>query len=403
MARRAPTTSAPGCSPSELDGLARPPPGRRRQAAPARHHRGAGRAARPHEPPPRRWSGCATWCTIGARRGRRRVALEDRPGHAHRRLRAVAARVVDAAPARHRGARPRRPRPRAGGDGLGDPARGRACRTCPPGAASRPSRASATSCTSSSPAASPISCWTSSTAAATTREARDGSVPDSSRHRPAPTAGPSWRCTAARGRRPPAAAPARPGRAHPRPRSPAPRPGPGRCYGLDFTGHGASTRPGRRRVHRRGPDGRRRRRARPPRARPPSWAEASAPTSALLIAGARPTVVRGAILADGPGLVGGASVPGRPTWVRSGRRGHAARPVRPGRAVPRRPSAGLRGGVRPPGDAVVPDRHADHGLHRGAPRVARRRRGRTRRRRATVEQALASLDPSPTTTRRGPT
>ena len=37
---------------------------------------------------------------------------------------------------------------------------------------------------------------------------------------------------------------------------------------------------------------------------------------ALLIAGARPDLVRGAILADGPGLAGGGPVPGSPTVLR---------------------------------------------------------------------------------------
>lgn len=37
---------------------------------------------------------------------------------------------------------------------------------------------------------------------------------------------------------------------------------------------------------------------------------------ALLIAGARPTVVRGAVLADGPGLAGGGATPGSPSALR---------------------------------------------------------------------------------------
>ena len=37
---------------------------------------------------------------------------------------------------------------------------------------------------------------------------------------------------------------------------------------------------------------------------------------ALLIAGARPDLVRGAVLADGPGLAGGGSEPGSGTWFR---------------------------------------------------------------------------------------
>ena len=57
---------------------------------------------------------------------------------------------------------------------------------------------------------------------------------------------------------------------------------------------------------------------------------------ALMLAGARPTVVRGAVLCDGPGLWGGAS-PGRPRRacivLEAGRT--SARPVRAVRAVPR--------------------------------------------------------------------
>ncbi len=58
--------------------------------------------------------------------GSRRVALEDRPHPALRRLRSVAARVVDDAAARHRGAGPRHARHRDRSHGLGDPARRRA-------------------------------------------------------------------------------------------------------------------------------------------------------------------------------------------------------------------------------------------------------------------------------------
>ncbi len=87
---------------------------------------------------------------------------------------------------------------------------------------------------------------------------------------------------------------------------------PGPVWGLDFVGHGASTVPpgggytaeilmadadaalwelGEVTVHGRG----------------------LGAYVALLLAGARPTVVRGAVLADGPGLAGGGASPGSPS------------------------------------------------------------------------------------------
>ena len=69
---------------------------------------------------------------------------------------------------------------------------------------------------------------------------------------------------------------------------------------------------------------------------------------ALLIAGARPQLVRGAVLCDGPGLFGGGVGPTSATVLTVDRRGRPhAGPVGPGRAVPRRPPARLRHVVRP--------------------------------------------------------
>ena len=74
----------------------------------------------------------------------------------------------------------------------------------------------------------------------------------------------------------------------------------------------------------------------------------------LLIAGARPSMVRGADPLRRPGLAGGGTGPASTMLVGVGRRsGGAARSVRARRAVPRRPPAGLRGHVRPPGLELV--------------------------------------------------
>ena len=77
---------------------------------------------------------------------------------------------------------------------------------------------------------------------------------------------------------------------------------------LDFTGHGAVDDPGRRRLHVRDPAGRRRHR--PRRAREATvFGRGLGAFVALMLAGSRPADVVGAVLADGPGLAGGADVP----------------------------------------------------------------------------------------------
>ena len=102
---------------------------------------------------------------------------------------------------------------------------------------------------------------------------------------------------------------------------------------------------------------------------------------ALLIAGARPALVRGAVLDDGPGLAGGGPCPARRSSS-SGRRAPAAaspdewalvelaRDVRPAR---------LRHGLRPPGHAAVRPGVADRGVRPVAHTVARCGRRRARR------------------------
>ncbi|CAA9235006.1 MAG: hypothetical protein AVDCRST_MAG20-1449, partial [uncultured Acidimicrobiales bacterium] len=111
--------------PGERPGrLARPPPERGRGDPQARHPRRAGGAAGQDEPAP-----ADRLAPLPRHRrrqeGRRRVALEDRPEHAHGRLRALAARVVAAADAGARHALPRRARTRDRADGVGHRPRGR--------------------------------------------------------------------------------------------------------------------------------------------------------------------------------------------------------------------------------------------------------------------------------------
>ena len=78
---------------------------------------------------------------------------------------------------------------------------------------------------------------------------------------------------------------------------------------------------------------------------------------ALLITGARPSLVRGVIIADGPGLAGGRGPSGQPAPRRAQQRcragPHHARSVRPARAVDRCAAAGLCRQLRPLGRAVV--------------------------------------------------
>ena len=107
-------------------------------------------AAGEDEPAP--VAGVAALPGVGRRPpGRRRLALEDRPDDALRRLRPVAAGVDDAQPARAADAVPRHPRQAARGDGLGHGTRSRCSRTCRRTGAARSSTTSATSSTSSSP------------------------------------------------------------------------------------------------------------------------------------------------------------------------------------------------------------------------------------------------------------
>ena len=127
-------------------------------AAPAGHDRRAGRAAPAHEPAAR--PGLAALPRHRRRPGgRRRLALEDRPHDALRRLRPVAAGVVDDAAARHRRPGAGRARHRARPDGVGHAASRTCCRTCRRAVGSRCSTTSATSSTSSSRGRSPTSCW----------------------------------------------------------------------------------------------------------------------------------------------------------------------------------------------------------------------------------------------------
>ncbi len=120
----------PGCrrTRAHQDGLrrdrwvARPPAIDRDRTAQTRHDRGAGQAARSHEPSARRRLAQAP-CDDGWLRVGRRLALEDRPVDAVRRVRAVAAGVDTDAPPRAADAVPRDPRPGDGGDGLGYSAR----------------------------------------------------------------------------------------------------------------------------------------------------------------------------------------------------------------------------------------------------------------------------------------
>jgi pimeloyl-ACP methyl ester carboxylesterase len=97
---------------------------------------------------------------------------------------------------------------------------------------------------------------------------------------------------------------------------------------------------------------------------------------ALLLAGARPAEVRGAILRDGLGLAGGGHA--HDPVPEPGRRWHP-RPVRPRRAVARRTAARLRDRLPAPGERALRPRPARERLLRRAPRLARRRRQGARR------------------------
>ncbi len=85
---------------------------------------------------------------------------------------------------------------------------------------------------------------------------------------------------------------------------------------------------------------------------------------ALLLAGARPTQVHGAILADGPGLAGGPTGPTSQSFFSLADRWLDPRPVRPRRTRPRPATARLRRVVRATGAGRLAARRAD----RRAPR-----------------------------------
>ena len=147
------------------------------------------------------------------------------------------------------------------------------------------------------------------------------------------------------------AGPAPPGRrADPRPGrcccctawASAPRRGPGHGRRVARAGAGprlhrprALDRARRRRVHLRDPDGRRRRRAGRGRRRHASSAAAWGPTSACSSPRPARKLVRGVVLADGPGLVGGGVHPGlADAALPAGRTARVARSLRPARSCP---------------------------------------------------------------------
>src|SRR5439155_14846169 len=99
--------------------LARPPPHDGRRPAQAGHARRAGPPPGPHEPAPVPRV-AAVPRHGGGPEGRRRVALEDRRGPPHGRVRAVPQPVGPGSPARARPTPPRHPRTPARADGLGD-------------------------------------------------------------------------------------------------------------------------------------------------------------------------------------------------------------------------------------------------------------------------------------------
>ena len=303
--------------------------------------------------------------------GRRRLAVEDRPDDALRRLRPVAPGVDAAAPARAVDAVPRRPRPRSPRRWAGAPSPSGCCRTCRRAGGceilddvghfvhieqpdlvaddgARPRRAApheraSTMLTHNRVDARPAP------PARRRRAGRCCCCTGSARRRP--TTVPPWLDGVARaGRRP---------RLH-RPRR------------VDD--------PARRRLHGRDPARRRRHRPRRSSARPRSSAAGSAPTSPCMLAGARPADVVGAVLADGPGLAGGATFPTSQSFFALPPAERPARPVRARRAEPRPAPARLRRGVRPPGARRLAARRADHRGRRVPPAVAGGRRRRARRR-----------------------
>src|SRR5690606_27342787 len=282
----------------------RPPPPRRHPPAQAGHDRRAGRAAQPHEPAAR--PGLARVPRHDRRPARpRRVAVAHRPGHADGRLRALAPRVGADAPARPRHAGARRPRPRPRAHGLGHPGGGR--RAAPaagragrgprrrgplrPHRAAPPHRRPDPRAPGARPVSAPVTRLQHGRVTLALHHLSDGE-------------GRPLLLLHGLGERTPDAVPERL----------AGWPGP--VVGLDLTGHGASDVP----------------------AGGGYYCEALmgdvdaalahlGPCTvrgrglgayvALLIAGARPTLVRGAVLADGPGLAGGGPNPPAPAVVTS--------------------------------------------------------------------------------------
>ena len=375
--------------------LARPPPRGRRQGAPARHHRRAGRAARPHEPPPRP-----------------RVAALPR---ADRRLRAAptAGAGRSTPPCAWAGSA------RGAPSGRWPACRRSACPCCACSASRSRSWAGAPSPRTSSPNLPAGARFVpldgvghfvhiekparrgrprpGVLVVSTDRPDRPRASPTCSvRARPAPAArrrrvARSCSCTASASARPTTCPGVRRRR------------GPGRCCALDFTGHGAIE---------------------PVPAGGGYTAEilmADVDAAlahlgactvvgrglgayvALLIAGARPELVRGAVLADGPGLAGGGPSPHSPSVI--GRRGTAAgsdrrRPPDPFALVE------LARDVRPadyattyaaPGAPVLGPRHTRR-RRRGGPAAVARGRGRRARRGRACRPSPAR--PSPADRRR---
>ena len=292
--------------------------------------------------------------------GRRRLALEDRPDDALRRLRPVAPGVDAAATARAVDAVPRRPRPPARGDGLGHRPGAGAARSCRRAGAARSSTTSATSCTSRRRTWSPSSVLD-----------HVGSEPVMAHHARRAQPGDASPCTSS--------ARATGGRCCCSTGSARRRPttcrrgstrGPGPVAALDFTGHGrvddpasaAATRPRSCSPTPTSPS--------PSSARRRVFGRGLGAYIALMLAGSRPADVVGAILADGPGLAGGATFPTSQSFFAMPPAERPARSLRARRAEPRPAPARLRRGVRPPRARRLAARRADHRVRRVPPAVA---------------------------------
>ena len=317
---------------------------------------------------------------VGRRpRGRRRLALEDRPDDALRRVRAVAPGVDGAPAARAADAVPRRARQPARGDGLGHRP-GAGPPFLPPGGRCEILDDAGHFVHIEQPDARRRR-WCSTSSGRNAMSERDAASSTTG------SASPCTTCARATGRpllllhglgeAAPADVPAwldaldRAGR---RPRLHRPRP-------LDD--------PRRRRLHVRDPA--RRRRHRPRRARPgdASSGAASAPTSPC------------SSPAHGPPTSSARCSPTARAWPagRRSRRRRAssslpraegpARPVRARRADPRPAPARLRRGVRPPGPRRLAARRADHRGRRLPPAVAGGRAAEPGVAHATIADALA--------------